>query len=117
MSDYRKEVNYIRKEARWTLWKVFPLFLTVILTIGLIGLFVKYLTKVGDTAVERVVFENSYQRSASLSSQLATYEATKAEIEHKLLNQNLDMNTRDALEAQLSALRIRIATVKAKQSM
>ena len=62
----------------------------------------------GDTIVERKVFEQSYQRQESIKSELAINEATLIEIEIKLQNPNLDTNTKFNLEAQKSAIRIRI---------
>ena len=65
---------------------------------------------VGDTVVERKVFENSYQRQESLKTEIAINEATLTEINMKLSNPNLDANTRFNLKAQASAIRIRITT-------
>lgn len=67
------------------------------------------------TVVERKVFEQSYQRSEALKSQIATDEAVMAEIESKLKNPNLDDNTRYNLKAQISAARVRISTARRKQ--
>lgn len=64
---------------------------------------------------ERVVFENSFQYSEARKSEIATYEAQMAEIERKLTNTNLDESTRRNLEAQMSALRIRLQAARSKQ--
>jgi hypothetical protein len=69
----------------------------------------------GKTVVERKVFENSYQRSESIKSQLATDEATLAEINVMLTNSEMSETTRVNLEAQATAARMRIAAAKGKQ--
>lgn len=69
----------------------------------------------GRTVVERKVYENSYQRSESLKSQIAADQAALSEIQMKLNNHGLDEQTRINLEAQASAARIRIQTAKGKQ--
>lgn len=70
---------------------------------------------IGGTVVERKVFENSFQHSEALNSQIATDEAVVAEIERKLINPNLDADTKHNLEAQAAAARIRISTARGKQ--
>ena len=115
MNKYRKEANEFRSEANWTLWKFLPLTLTIIVIISVVGFGLKTLGVIGETVVERKVFEQSYQRSEALKSQIAVDEATLAEITHLLTNPNLDANTRIALEAQASAARIRLTTTKRKQ--
>lgn len=112
--NYREEVREFTKEGRWTFFKVLPFFLIFVTTLGGIGFGLKSLGIIGSTAVEREVFEQSYQRSASLKSQLATDQSVLLEIERKLSNPNLDKNTRFNLEAQASATRIRIETTKRK---
>lgn len=66
----------------------------------------------GRTYVERKVFENSYQRIESVKSEISINEATLVEIETRLKFSELDKNTRHNLEAQASALRIRIRAAK-----
>lgn len=96
---------------RWNFWRFLPLFLMI--TGG--GFVLQSLGLFGRTVVERKVFENSYQRSAALEAQIATDEATIAEIERKLANPNLDADTKNALEAQAAAARIRIAAAQRGQ--
>ena len=115
MSTYRNEANEFRREARWTLWRFLPLALTAIVLFSVIGFGLSALGVFGRTVVERKVFENSYQRSEALKSQIAVDEATLAEITHRLTNPDLDANSRNNLEAQASAARIRLATTKRKQ--
>lgn len=115
MSDYRKEANEFRREARWTIWRFLPLFLTVVVIFSVLGFGLRAMGVFGDTVVERKVFENSYQRSEALKAQIDVDEATLAEITHLLTNPDLDATTRSNLEAQASAARIRLAATKRKQ--
>lgn len=89
---------------------LFALVLTVVTVIALYGFGVW-----GTTVVERKAFEESYQRSESLKSRLATERATLAEIEAQLSRADLDSSTRANLEAQARAIRVRIRTVQTKQ--
>ena len=115
MSDYRKEVKSGMTEVRWTAWKVLPTFVAIILILSAIGFGTRSLGLWGSTVVERKVFENSYQRSEALKSQIAVDEAVLAEIKAKLTNPNLDANTRINLEAQMSAINVRLRTTRSKQ--
>lgn len=115
MSDYREEADEFRREARWTMWKFLPLALTALVILLVVGFVIRVVGVYGSTVVERKVFENSYQRSESLKSQIAIDEATLAEIKHLLTNPDLAANARRNLEAQASAARIRLATTKRKQ--
>lgn len=115
MNDYRKEVNQIAKDTSWTFWRFLPLYLIIIVILFLIGFGLKSAGLFGKTVVERKVFENSYQRDEAIKSQIATDEAVLAEIEKKLLNPNLDANTKYNLEAQAAAARIRIKTAKTRR--
>jgi len=94
----------------WWVWVVFLLIATGIVLFGL-----NALGLIGQTIVERKVFENSYQYSEARKTAVAMYEAQLAEIQQKLINQSLDQNTRNNLEAQASAIRIRLATERSKQ--
>ena len=114
MSDYRNDVREMEKEARWTFWRILPLFLVVVVVLSVVGFGLKSAGIIGTTMVEREVFEQSYQRSESLKSEIAMNEAVLVEIEHKLNNPNLDANTRSNLEAQAAAARVRIATARGK---
>lgn len=115
MNEYRSEARKIAKESQWTFFRFLPLFLIVVVVLSVVGFGMNSLGLFGRTVVERKVFENSYQRSESLVSEIAMNEATLVEIESKLSNPNLDADTRFNLEAQASAARIRIATAKRKQ--
>jgi len=115
MNNYRGEMRKVEREARWTFGRFLPLFLMVVILLAVIGFGLHSLGLFGSTVVERKVFENSYQRSESIKSQIATDEANLAEIKRKLENPNLDPNTRHNLEAQATAARVRIAAAKGRQ--
>ena len=113
--SYRDDVREIHRESRWTIWKLAPLALGVIVVMFVVGFGLKSLGLIGSTVVEREVFEQSYQRSSALKERIAVDEATLAEINTKLTNPNLDENTRFNLEAQASAARARIAAARSQQ--
>ncbi len=115
MSEYRNEAREAIREGTWTFWYIFPRALLAIVVMAVIGFGLNSLGLIGKTAVEREVFEQSYQRSESIKAEIAMNEATLVEIERKLSNPNLDENTRHNLEAQASAARLRIATAKGKK--
>lgn len=114
MNEYRSEAREVAKEARWTFFRFLPLFFGVVVILSAIGFGLKSVGLIGGTVVERVVFENSYQRSESIKSQIATDEAVLMEIQGQLSNPDLDESTRHNLLAQASAARVRIATAKGK---
>lgn len=69
----------------------------------------------GNTYVERKVFEESYQRSESFKSRIATDQAVLVEIEAMLANPNISANSRANLQAQARAARVRINSAKAQR--
>ena len=115
MSDYRDDIREVEREARWTFWRFVPLIVIVMVVLSAVGFGLKSMGLIGQTVVEREVFEHSFQRSEALKSQIATDEAVLAEIERKLANPELDADTRHNLEAQAAAARVRIATTRGKQ--
>lgn len=115
MNEYRKEMSEIATESRWTFFRLLPLFLGGIAILFMFFFGLRTLGLIGGTVVERKVFEESYQRSESLSSAVAHEESVLAEIERQLANPNLDENTRFNLKAQASAARVRLSTVRGKQ--
>lgn len=115
MSGYRDDARVVAKEARWTFFRFMPLVLGAIVFLAVVGFGLRSFGLIGGTMVEREVFEQSYQRSEAIKSQIAIDEANLAEIQRKLANPNLDENTRYNLEAQASAARMRIAAAKGKQ--
>ena len=73
------------------------------------------LMKPAHVAVERIVFENSFQYSEARSTEIATFEAQLAEIKVQLTNPNLEADTRINLEAQVSAIRVQLKVARSKQ--
>ena len=115
MNDYRKEASEIATETRWTFFRFLPIFAMVIIVLFTIGFGLKSLGIIGSTIVERKVFEESYQRSEAIKSQIATDEAVLEEISVQLSNPNLNESIRYNLMAQQAAARVRISTAKRKQ--
>jgi hypothetical protein len=115
MSEYRDDARNVAKEARWTVFRFFPLFVLVIAILAGTGFALNSLGVFGRTVVERKVFENSYQRTAALEERIAVDTASLTEIERQLLNPNLDADTRFNLEAQAAAARVRIQTARSQQ--
>ena len=115
MNDYRNSAREVARETRWTFFRFLPIAVTIIVVVTVLGFGLNSLGLFGRTVVQRKVFENSYQRTEAIKAQIATDEATLAEISRKLSNHNLDPNTRANLEAQAAAARIRIATARGKQ--
>jgi len=94
-------------------WYMLFLLIAVIFTIVFTGL--NYAGVFGKTVVERKVFENSYQRSAGLKQQIATYEAQIAEIEVQLADPTRDEESKKAINAQLASLRIQLKAARSRQ--
>lgn len=67
------------------------------------------------TAIERKVFEESYQRSEAIKSRIATLKAELAAVERKLAVPNLDEHTRGYLESQKAAIQVQLDTAKGLQ--
>lgn len=109
---YRAEMREIHRESRWTIWKFSLLFLGVAVAATVVGFGLRSAGLIGGTAVEREVFEQSYQRSAAMAARIATDEAVLAEIQHQLRRPELSAATRNNLEAQASSARVRIATAR-----
>lgn len=113
--DYREAARMAHREARWTFWKFLFLTIQIILVLAGIAFGLRSLGLWGGTAVEREVFEASYQRTESIRAQIATDEAVLVEIERKIANPELDAVTRTNMEAQAAAARVRIAAAKGRQ--
>ena len=103
MDSEKKDVG------KWWIWLLFLFVISIVVLTGLsyVGLF-------GKTVVERKVFENSFQYSESRKTEIAMFNAQLVEIERKLMNTNLDENTRINLDAQASALRVRLSVARSK---
>jgi hypothetical protein len=96
--------------AGWWFWV-----LLIVIATGAILTGLNYAGLIGKTAVERVVFENSYQYSEARKTEIATYEAQLAEISSRLSGRELDSNVRANLEAQRSALNIQLNVARSKR--
>jgi biopolymer transport protein ExbB/TolQ len=92
-----------REFAGWWMWILLLLVISAIVFTGL-----RYVGLVGQTMIERKVFEESYQRSAGDEAKLNTFRASMAEIESQLRRDDLSASTRADYEAQLAAIRIQI---------
>jgi hypothetical protein len=115
MNDYRSEAGQVARDTRWTVFRFLPIFVFVLIVLGGVGFVLNTGGIIGKTVVERVVFEESYQRSESFKARIATDTASLTEIERQLLNPNLDANTRFNLDAQAAAARVRIQTARSMQ--
>lgn len=98
-----KEKKYL---ASWWMW----LLGLVVLSSIILGV-LKYVGMIGTTVVERVIFENSYQKVAADKKANNVYSAQLAEIEYKLSG-NIDAQTRQDLNAQAAMLRVQRNSVK-----
>ena len=114
MSDYRKEAGEIARETSWTFWRFLPIFSIAVVVLAGLGFGLRSLGLIGGTVLERKVFEQSYQRSEALLSEIATHEATLATISQQLLNPTLDPQTISNLKAQQAATRIRLDVARRK---
>jgi hypothetical protein len=92
----------------------FFLLMAVIFT-GIALTIMNYAGFIGKTAVERAVFENSYQYSKARKTEIATYEAQLAEIGSRLSSGEIDGSTRANLEAQRSALNIQLNVARSRK--
>lgn len=110
--SYRDEARQTARDAHWTFWKFLPVLLAAVVVLSAVGFGLNSIGFFGRTVVERKVFEHSYQKQAGLKAEIATYKATLTEIERNLVNPNLDANTRTNLEAQSSAIRIKMAAAQ-----
>ena len=115
MGSYREDASGVARETSWTFLRFLPAILLIVVVLSGVGFGLRSVGLIGGTIVEREVFEHSYQRSEALKARVAIDEAVLAEINSKLMNPNLDENTRFNLKAQASAARVRIATTRGQQ--
>jgi len=94
--------------GKWWVW-VLALFVLTIVVLGLVGAG----GKIFSTAVEREVFEQSYQRSAAEEARYNTMKAELTGVETRLRSGgNLTDVQRSDLEAQAAGLRVQINTME-----
>jgi biopolymer transport protein ExbB/TolQ len=102
-----KEKKYL---GGWWFWIILLMIISGLILTGL-----NYAGIIGRTVVEREVFEQSYQRSESLKSEIAAYESQLVEINSQLSRSDLDAGTRANLESQTSSIRVMLNTARRKQ--
>ena len=110
MNSYDNHFN--SKEGAPFPWKIASGIVLFLIILSVVGFGIRSALLLGDTVMERKVFENSYQRQEAIKSEIAVNKAALIEIGMKLNNPKLDADTRFNLEAQASAARIRIATAQ-----
>lgn len=96
-------MNEKRYVFGWWLFGGVLLILSAMVTTGL-----HYAGVFTGTVVERKVFENSYQYSEARKTEQLEYQATLSQIEAKLANPELSETDRTNLNAQKSAIEIRL---------
>ena len=87
--------------GKWWVWVVVLLAGTVVVFSGL-----RYVGLVGQTVVERKVFEQSYQKKSADQDAISTYQAQIAVLQGKLNNPDIDAGTKAEIRAQIDAIRI-----------
>ena len=95
-------MNYERTE--YSLWWILIMGLIVVSVPVFWALDVAGL--LGNTVAERIIFDNSYQRHATVETRNTTLTAQLAEIDYKLNNSDLNPTQRSELEAKAAGLRI-----------
>lgn len=88
-----------RAFGAWWLWVLLLVIVTGVVAMGL---------RVAGVATERVIFENSYQKSAGDTARLNTMRAELVAIEARLRSGNLDEVQRSDLEAQAAGVRFQL---------
>ena len=92
-----------RDLGKWWVW-ILGLVLFSIIALSVL----RYVGILGQTIIEREVFEQSYQKQAGDNQRNKAYRAQLAEINSRLLNPNLDVDLRNQLESQKAMLNIQI---------
>lgn len=88
----------------FTCWWFWVLLLVIITTIILSVL--SYFGMIGQTIVERKVFEQSYQKKEADKDALATYDAQISILRRRLRSQDITEDQRAEIQAQIDALNI-----------
>ena len=96
----KDEKKYISSYAWYFVW----LIIAILIVFGVLNA----LGKVGSTATEAAVFQNSYQKQAADSSAQKMYKSQMAEVQYQLSRGDISDETRHNLEKQASALRVQM---------
>lgn len=86
-------------------------FLGLILITIIVGSFMKYFGMIGKTVVERVVFENSYQRSETMKSREMGYLVQLSQV-NSMLATETDPEKINYLKAQEAMLNTQLSLTK-----
>ena len=89
-------------------WWFFVLGLLIISGLVFVGL--NYLGIIGETIVERKVFENSYQKYEADKTARTTYRAQLSNLRARLNNPDLDNQTKSEIQAQIDSINILLTT-------
>ncbi len=98
-----------REFGSWWLWILLLMVISVPVFFGLnsAGIFTR-------TIVEREVFENSFQYSEARKVEIATFEATLAELEALLNSGTLNDRATAGVVAQMAAIRIQLRVARSR---
>ena len=94
-------------------WWMFALALIVISTV--VFSLLSYAGLIGRTAVEREVFEQSYQRSEGYRERIAILEAALIELRARQAQPNLPESTRAEIETQIVAISAQLRAARSQQ--
>lgn len=107
-NDYRDAAREVARDTRWTIFRFLGVGVLCVGLLAALGFGLRLTGVVG----ERIVFEESIQRSSAVQSAIAADQAVLAQIESRLASGNLDPETRANLQAQAAAARVRIQTME-----
>lgn len=95
--------NYKKEFSRWFMLVIGLLIISTIIFTGL-----NYLGILGNTVVERKVFENSYQYSAGQKDKEAMLQSQKAMIQSKLRSTVIKEEEKAILQSQLDGIEVQL---------
>ena len=103
-NEYEKMTKDEKKYISSYVWYFVWLIVAVLIVFGVFNA----LGKVGSTATEAAVFQNSYQKKVADESAIKMYKAQMAEVQYQLSRGDISDETRHNLEKQSSALRVQM---------